>query len=43
MIAAVAESAPTTRWREEPSRANTAIGMRIVYSPVMTGIPAIEV
>ncbi len=30
MIAAVAESAPTTRWREDPSRANTAIGMRIV-------------
>ena len=43
MIAAVAESAPTTRCRDDPSSANTAIGMRIVYSPVMTGIPAIEV
>ena len=43
MIAAVAESAPTTRWREEPSTAKTAIGMRIVYRPVMTGIPAIDV
>ena len=43
MIAAVAESAPTTRWRDEPSSANTAIGMRIVYRPVITGIPAIEV
>ena len=43
MIAAVAESAPTTRCREDPSRANTAIGMRIVYRPVITGIPAIEV
>ena len=43
MIAAVAESAPTTRCRELPSSAKTAIGTRIVYSPVMTGIPAIEV
>ena len=43
MMAAVAESAPTTRWREEPSRANTAMGMRIVYRPVMTGIPAMVV
>ncbi len=30
MIAAVAESAPTTRWRDEPNRANTATGRRIV-------------
>ena len=30
MIAAVAESAPTTRCRDEPSTANTAIGIRIV-------------
>ncbi len=30
MIAAVAESAPTTRWREDPRTANTAIGSRIV-------------
>ena len=29
-IAAVAESAPTTRWREDPKRANTAIGIRMV-------------
>ena len=42
-IAAVAESAPTTRCRDEPSNANTAIGMRIVYRPVTTGIPAIFV
>ena len=41
MIAAVAESAPTTRCREEPSSAKTAIGIRIVYRPVMTGMPAI--
>ena len=41
MMAAVAESAPTTRWRDEPRTANTARGMRIVYSPVITGIPAI--
>ena len=30
MIAAGAESAPTTRWRDEPRNANTAIGIRIV-------------
>ena len=30
MIAAVAESAPTTRCREEPSTAKSAIGTRIV-------------
>jgi hypothetical protein len=29
-IAAVAESAPTTRWRDEPNRANTAIGIKMV-------------
>ena len=29
-IAAVAESAPTTRWREDPNRANTVIGIRMV-------------
>ncbi len=43
MIAAVAESAPTTRWRDEPNRANTATGNRIVYRPVTTGMPAIFV
>ena len=42
-IAAVAESAPTTRCRDEPSSANTAIGIRIVYRPVITGMPAIVV
>lgn len=42
-IAAVAESAPTTRWREEPRTAKTAIGSKIVYRPVMTGMPAIFV
>ncbi len=30
MIAAVAESAPTTRWRDDPKRANSAMGMRMV-------------
>jgi hypothetical protein len=40
-MAAVAESAPTTRWRDEPRMAKTAIGSSSVYSPVTTGIPAI--
>ena len=43
MIAAVAESAPTTRWRDDPRHANTAIGIKIVYRPVTTGMPAIFV
>jgi hypothetical protein len=30
MIAAVAESAPTTRCRDEPNRAKAAIGSRMV-------------
>ena len=30
MIAAVAESAPTTRCRDDPSRAKAAIGIRMV-------------
>jgi hypothetical protein len=30
MMAAVAESAPTTRWRDDPNMAKTAIGIRIV-------------
>ncbi len=38
---AVAESAPTTRWRDEPKIANRKSGTTIVYSPVTTGIPAI--
>lgn len=42
-MAAVAESAPTTRWRDEPNRAYRIIGMRIVYRPVMTGVPEIFV
>ena len=40
-IAAVAESAATTRWRDDPRTANTAIGRSMVYKPVTTGIPAI--
>ena len=40
-MAAVAESAPTTRWRDEPRMAKTAIGNSSVYRPVTTGIPAI--
>ena len=41
-MAAVAESAATTRWREAPNTANRAIGSSSVYSPVTTGIPAIR-
>ena len=37
-IAAVAESAPTTSRREEPSRAKMAVGKMTVYSPVATGV-----
>ena len=40
-MAAVAESAATTRWRDEPRTANAAIGSSIVYKPVTRGIPAI--
>ena len=40
-IAAVAESAPTTRWRDEPRIAKARIGRRSVYRPVTTGVPAI--
>ena len=43
MIAAVAESPPTTRWRDEPKTAKTRTGIRIVYRPVITGVPAIFV
>ena len=42
-MAAVAESAPTTKCREEPNRANSTVGMSIVYRPVMTGVPEILV
>jgi hypothetical protein len=41
--AAVAESAPTTRWRDDPKNAYNAIGNRIVKRPVITGVPAILV
>jgi hypothetical protein len=40
-MTAVAESAATTRWRDDPRTAYTAIGSSIVYRPVTTGIPAI--
>jgi hypothetical protein len=43
MIAAVAESPPTARWRDEPNAAKAMIGSRIVYRPVITGVPAIFV
>ena len=43
MIAAVAESPPTTRCRDEPKTANASTGSRIVYKPVITGVPAILV
>ena len=41
-MAAVAESAATTRCRDDPNTANRAIGSSSVYSPVTTGIPAIR-
>src|SRR5262249_62225275 len=40
-MAAVAESAATTRCRDEPRTAKTAIGSSNVYRPVTSGIPAI--
>ena len=42
-MAAVAESAPTTKCREEPKMANRVVGIRMVYSPVITGVPEIFV
>ena len=42
-MAAVAESAPTTRCREAPKIAYRTIGSRRVYRPVMTGVPEILV
>ena len=42
-IAAVAESAPTTRRRDEPSSANTRVGKITVYRPVTTGVCAMDV
>lgn len=41
IIAAVAESAPIIRCREEQKIAKTAIGIKIVYIPDIIGIPAI--
>ncbi len=43
MMAAVAESAPTTRCLDDPKMPNRRSGHRMVYRPVMTGISAIEV
>ena len=43
MIAAVAESPPTTRCRDEAKIANATIGSNIVYRPVITGVPEIFV
>ena len=42
-IAAVAESALTTRCRDEPKTAKTTTGRNSVYSPVITGVPMIFV
>ena len=41
IMAAVAESAPTMRCREEQKITKTIIGIKIVYIPVIIGIPAI--
>jgi hypothetical protein len=42
-IAAVAESAPTTRSRDEPNSAKTMVGKMTLYRPVTTGVWEIEV
>lgn len=42
-IAAVAESAATSRGREEPKTAKMSSGNSTVYSPVTTRVPAIRV
>ena len=42
-MAAVAESAPTTSSRDDPSNANASAGKITVYRPVTTGTWAIEV
>jgi hypothetical protein len=42
-MAAVAESAPTTSSRDDPSEAKTTVGKSTVYSPVMTRVLAMEV
>ena len=43
MIAAVAESAPTTSSRDEPSSAKSSVGKMTVYKPVTMGVWAMEV
>jgi hypothetical protein len=43
MMAAVAESAPTTSSRDEPSSANTIVGKMTLYKPVTTGVWEIDV
>ena len=42
-MAAVPESALTTRWRDEPNRANSRTGKNSVERPVITGVPMILV
>jgi hypothetical protein len=41
-IAAVAESAATTKWRDEPNTENATSGRSTVYSPATTGAPAMR-
>ncbi len=41
-MAAVAESAATTKCREEPNMANATSGNSAVNSPVTTGMPAMR-
>ena len=43
MIAADGGVGADDEWRDEPNSAKTTIGIRIVYSPVITGMPAIFV
>ena len=42
-IAAVAESAPTTSSRDEPTSAKTMVGKITLYRPVTTGVWEIDV
>ena len=42
-MAAVAESAATTMWRDAPKAAKAATGSSAVYSPVTSGMPAMRV
>ena len=43
MMAAVAESAPTTSMREDPNTTNSTAGTSSVYRPVTTGVPEMRV